>query len=135
MSRNWVADTKNMMAIYQQETPRHPQWPEDKVVELRKDLIWEEFNEFLDAVHDRDMVEAADAIVDLLVVVIGTGLAFGLPLQALWDEVYRSNRSKAHPVFGTVQKADNGKVMKPASFSPPDIKGIIEHASMDRKAD
>ena len=122
-----------MMEAYEQETPTTPAFPDIKTLELRKDLIWEEWNEFLDAVHDNDLVEAADAIVDMLVVTVGAGVAFGLPVQKLWDEVLRSNMSKVDPVLGHIIKSEKGKVLKPDTFVKPDIKGILEQELVDKE--
>lgn len=73
-----------------------------------------------------DIVECADALVDLLVVVRQGGPTLGLDLDALWAEVHRSNMSKVNPETGYMDKNEAGKVVKPATFFQPDLERIIE---------
>ena len=69
-----------------------------------------------------DLIEAADAITDLLVVVIGCAVACGIDIQPCWDEVHRSNMSK----FKDGHKREDGKWIKGPSYSPANLKPIIE---------
>ena len=85
-------------------------------------LIDEEYNELLNAKFE---AEAADAVIDMMVVLIGYGLSRGWPMHDLWDEVFRSNMSKLDPVTGRVIKREDGKVMKPSTYSPPDLVGVM----------
>lgn len=101
-------------------------WPMPARIELRQNLIEEEFDELMDAINHRDMIEAADAIADCIVVLIGTALEFGIPLPEVWDEVHRSNMAKVDPLTGDVRYRDDGKVLKPAGWTPPDLKSILE---------
>lgn len=106
-----------------------PAWPSDERVALRVDLVTEEVvRELLPAVESRDLVATADAIIDSIYVLVGMGLELGLPLQALWEEVQRSNISKAvlqpDGTFKVMRRAD-GKVLKPAGWTPPDIEGVL----------
>lgn len=91
---------------------------------LRRKLIREEFNEFLAAEDDNDIVEIADACADLLYVILGTAVSYGIPLDVIFDEVHRSNMSKLDENGKPIYRAD-GKVLKSSSFTPPDIAGII----------
>lgn len=88
-------------------------------------LITEEFSELLKAYEERDIVEIADACADLKWVIEGLEITLDLPQQEVWDEVSRSNLSKIGPT-GKVQKRADGKVMKPDTYSPPDIKSILQ---------
>lgn len=72
-----------------------------------------------------DMVECADALVDLLVVTRQGGPTLGLDLDALWKEVHRSNMSKVDPDLGYMRKNANGKVVKPSSYFDPELEPII----------
>lgn len=90
--------------------------------ELYNDLVWEEFHEFVSAAND---VERADATIDLIVVLIGYAHSMGWPLAALWAEVHRSNMDKVDPVTGAVQRRDDGKILKPEGWKPPDIDRIL----------
>jgi predicted HAD superfamily Cof-like phosphohydrolase len=99
--------------------------PEKERVELRKKLIAEEVKETLDAIDAGDLIEIADGLADIIVVVIGTALEYGIPLAAVWDEVHRSNMAKLDPETGKPIHREDGKVLKPASWTPPDIKSIL----------
>ena len=101
-----------------------PQWPEDRI-QLRKDILAEEFDELFTAIDHRDMIETADALGDLVYVAVGTALEFGIPFTPIWDEIQRSNMTKVDPKTGKVKKRDDGKVLKGPNFSPPDIVGVL----------
>jgi predicted HAD superfamily Cof-like phosphohydrolase len=92
--------------------------------ELYMELITEEFQELIEAFLARDMVEIADACADLKWVIEGLEHTLNIPQQEVWNEVARSNLSKISPT-GKVLKREDGKVMKPDTFSPADIKSII----------
>ena len=87
-------------------------------------LIKEEFDELTDAFNDKDIVEIADACADLKWVIEGLEHTLKLPQQEIWNEVSRSNLSKISPT-GKVIKREDGKVIKPEGWSPPNIKKII----------
>ena len=88
-------------------------------------LIIEEFNELTVAFAQNDRVEIADACADLKWVIEGLEHSLKLPQQAIWDEVNRSNRSKFQNGV-LVKNQHTGKVLKPDTYSPPDIKTILE---------
>jgi len=88
-------------------------------------LVAEEFNELLEAYLEQDLVEIADATADLKWVIEGLEHTLNIPQQEVWNEVSRSNLSKISS-SGKVLKREDGKVQKPDTFSPPDIKSIIE---------
>jgi predicted HAD superfamily Cof-like phosphohydrolase len=92
-------------------------------------LVEEEAAEFRAAVDANDLVEIADALADLLWVVIVGALTFGIPLGEVFAEVLRSNRSKAD-ASGRVEVGPNGKIRKGPHFKPPDLSPIL-----DRHAD
>lgn len=85
-------------------------------------LIDEEFNEFTNA---SIRVEELDAIADLIWVLIGYAHARGYNLEGAWNEVARSNMSKIDPVSGKVIKREDGKILKPATFSQPNLNPFI----------
>ena len=112
-----------MQAFGQQvETP--PTWPDFNTRELRVDLIQEEVDELVEAIGNKDMVEIADALADILYVVYGAGHSFGIDLDECFTEVHASNMSKLGD-DGTPVKAENGKVMKGPGFFPPDLESIL----------
>ena len=93
--------------------------------ELYVDLIIEEFKELMDAYKNRDIVEIADACADLKWVIEGLEHTLQLPQQKIWNEVARSNMSKISP-NGKVIKGEDGKVLKPEGWLPPNIKEILD---------
>ena len=94
-------------------------------------LIKEEGEELVVALQECDVVEELDAIIDLLVVIIGYGLSRGFPMVEAWDEVLRSNMAKIDPLTGTVLRREDGKILKPAGWTAPDLDSVIhEHGSI-----
>lgn len=109
-----------MVAADQLETGLH-----SKQANLYVDLINEEFGELLHAYMAKDIVEVADALADLKWVIEGLEHTLGLPQQEIWDEVARSNLSKISD-NGKIIKREDGKVLKPETYSPPNIKEVLE---------
>lgn len=100
--------------------------PPLQIRDLRTNLIEEEVTgELIPALDSGNIIEIADAIADSIVVLIGTALAYGIPLKQVWKEVHRSNMAKMQP-DGTVKRRADGKILKPEGWTPPDIKGIID---------
>ena len=91
--------------------------------QLRLLLIAEEFVELQAAHEEQDLVEVADAIADLIYVACGMAVAYGIPLNEVWDEVQYSNMAKVGP-NGPIYRED-GKVDKPEDWTPPNIEAII----------
>lgn len=91
---------------------------------LRHGLIREELSEFADALYDEDIVAAADALGDLLYVVYGAALEFGIDIHAVFDEIHRSNMSKLGPDGKPVLRED-GKVLKGPYYRKPNIEAIL----------
>lgn len=123
------------MKLAQQDTPEHPVMPHAEICKLRLTLIAEELEELAEsfgfrmsvnltetAINPTNLVEAYDAILDLMVVVIGTGVALGLDLEPGWAEVHRSNMSKFIDGF----RRDDGKWIKGPSYSPANLAPLIE---------
>tara|TARA_A100000164_G_scaffold260581_1_gene232555 strand:+ start:75 stop:416 length:342 start_codon:yes stop_codon:yes gene_type:complete len=112
------------MNTYGQEVKERATFPENKIVQLRIDLIEEELNELKEAVKNNDIVEVADALTDILYVTYGAGHSFGVDLDKCFDEVQRSNMSKLG-VDGKPIYNESGKVMKGPDYFAPDLKKII----------
>ena len=89
-------------------------------------LVREEFEELMLAYKNQDIVEIADACADLKWVIEGLENTLELPQQEVWNEVSRSNLSKISP-NGKVLKREDGKVLKPEGWTPPNIKLILEN--------
>ena len=97
----------------------------NKQADLYFRLIREEFDELAKAYFEKDMVEIADACADLKWVIEGLEHTLQIPQQEVWDEVARSNLSKISQT-GKVIKREDGKVLKPEGWTPPNIKAIIK---------
>ena len=89
---------------------------------LYKNLITEEFNELQDA---DNLVDELDALIDILVVTIGALHSGGYDAEGAWKEVMRSNFSKIDKETGLVRKREDGKVLKPITYSPPDLVPFV----------
>lgn len=105
---------------------------------LRIVLLMEEVREYVQAEQARDIVEIADALGDILVIVLGTALAYGIPLRAVVEEIHRSNMTKVDPETGAVELRADGKVLKPATYEPPRlgrVLGIVDDVNADGQID
>jgi predicted HAD superfamily Cof-like phosphohydrolase len=91
--------------------------------DLRIRLIREEMGEFEKAANDENLVKVADALADLLYVVYGTGVSYGIDLEPIFKEVHESNMSKGDP---EVLRTPSGKVPKAKNYRPPDLQPILE---------
>jgi len=114
-------DVKRFMETYDQEVKTKSEFPENKIIKLRVDLIKEELDELSVAIKNKDIVEVADALTDILYVTYGAGHSFGIDLDKCFAEVQRSNMSKldrnGNPIYN-----ENGKVMKGPNYFKPNLK-------------
>lgn len=117
--------------IMGQPVLRLPTIPPAERVKLRWSLHSEEVEELHSAMDQGNLAEIADAIGDLIYVLLGTALEYGLPLPAVWQAIQRANMAKMDPVTGKVIKNDKGKVMKPPGWQPPNINAIIQAAIIE----
>ena len=113
----------DFMEACDQEICIDPAFPDGETVALRLALIEEEWHELLEAQEDRNLVEVADALTDLLYVIYGAGHAYGIDLDSCFEEVHESNMSKL--VNGYAQKNEMGKVMKGPEYFPPNLAGVL----------
>jgi predicted HAD superfamily Cof-like phosphohydrolase len=88
-------------------------------------LIREEMDEHSAAFSHNDRLEELDALIDILVVTVGALHSLGVDAEGAWREVMRSNLSKIDRETGTVRKREDGKVLKPITYSPPDLKPFL----------
>ena len=116
---------KKFMEVFGQEVKTKAEFPSEKIIKLRYNLIKEELDEFEEALKDRDLKEVADALTDILYVTYGAGNAFGIDLDKCFDEVQRSNMSKldgdGKPIYN-----EHGKVMKGPRYFQPDLGKFIK---------
>tara|TARA_B100000963_G_scaffold306947_1_gene281796 strand:- start:115 stop:486 length:372 start_codon:yes stop_codon:yes gene_type:complete len=112
------------MKTFGQEVKDKPSFSTDKINKLRLDLIKEELNELTEAMKNRDLLEVADALTDILYVTYGAGHAFGIDLDKCFEEVQNSNMSKldtnGKPIYN-----EKGKVMKGPDYFKPDLSKFI----------
>jgi len=114
----------DFMEAMDQEIQIYPVFPEEHIQKLRVDLIEEELDELQLGIDNQDIVEVADALTDLLYVIYGAGQAFGIDLDECFQEVHCSNMSKLGQ-DGRVIKREDGKVLKPNTYFPPDIASVL----------
>ena len=112
------------MKTFGQEVKNKPSFSTDKINKLRIDLIKEELEELTEAMNNKDLLEVADALTDILYVTYGAGHAFGINLDNCFDEVQKSNMSKLD-VDGKPIYNEFGKVMKGPNYFKPNLKKII----------
>tara|TARA_B100001094_G_C17548580_1_gene492582 strand:- start:137 stop:511 length:375 start_codon:yes stop_codon:yes gene_type:complete len=117
-------NVKIFMKTFGQNIKEKAEFPEEKIISLRYDLIQEELNELKEAINKRDMREVADALTDILYVTYGAGHAFGVNLDKCFQEVQNSNMSKlgldGKPIYN-----DKGKVMKGPNYFKPDLTKFV----------
>jgi predicted HAD superfamily Cof-like phosphohydrolase len=89
-------------------------------------LIEEEFKELKEAINNNDMLETLDALEDMLVVTIGAIHSAGMDGEGGWKEVMRTNFAKIDKETGKVRKREDGKVLKPVGWTPPDLAPYVK---------
>ena len=118
--------------------------PSHKLISLYHDLVREEVGELEEAMaafnaseteveETQAKADALDAICDSIWVLIGLAKTMDLPLEAGWDAVASTNLKKIDPVLGTVRRDENGKIMKPERWVPPDMVRLIKERNEQRK--
>ena len=112
------------MKTFGQEVKTKPSFSTDKINKLRLDLIKEELIELTEAMNNKDLLEVADALTDILYVTYGAGHAFGINLDKCFEEVQNSNMSKldenGKPIYN-----EHGKVMKGPNYFKPDLSKFV----------
>ena len=112
------------MKTFGQEVKTKPSFSTNKINKLRIDLIKEELEELTEAMDNKDLLEVADALTDILYVTYGAGHAFGVDLDKCFNEVQNSNMSKldknGEPIYN-----ESGKVMKGPNYFKPDLSKFV----------
>lgn len=116
---------KEFMEKFGQEVRSSPELPDDEVLELRYELIREELLELDTALWQNNLVDVADALTDLLYVVYGAGLAFGIDLDKCFEEVHNSNMSKLGEDGKPIYRED-GKVLKGPNYFKPNLEKTLK---------
>ena len=116
---------KNFMETFGQEVKTKPSFSTEKINSLRYNLIKEELEELKVAMENKDLLEVADALTDILYVTYGAGHAFGIDLDKCFEEVQNSNMSKldenSKPIYN-----EFGKVMKGPKYFKPDLTKFVK---------
>ena len=119
------SSVKKFMETFGQEVKNKAEFPNEKIQDLRINLIEEELSELKEAIENKDIKEVADALTDILYVTYGAGHAFGIDLDKCFDEVQRSNMSKldenGKPIFN-----EYGKVLKGPNYFKPNLEKFIK---------
>ena len=115
---------KTFMQTFGQEVKSKPSFSTEKITDLRYNLIKEELGELKQAMDDKDLLEVADALTDILYVTYGAGIAFGIDLDKCFEEVQNSNMSKldknGKPIYN-----EFGKVMKGPNYFKPNLNKFL----------
>ena len=94
--------------------------------DLYMKLIQEEYTELMDASIDKNDTEICDACFDLMWVLVGYMKSRGWDCENIWDEGAQSNLSKIDPVTLRVKKREDGKILKPEGWKPPDFAKFVK---------
>lgn len=144
-----LGDVGEMQELFGHEMSESPTLPDMPTRLLRARLVFEEAMEFVEACGchvvaddlgkhqvwedpfgEPNLAEYADALGDLKVVVYGADLVAGIPAYEVFEEIHRSNMTKVFP-DGTVHKREDGKVIKPDTYSPANVAGVLEAARLE----
>ena len=116
---------KIFMQTFGQEVKDKASFGSEKINTLRYDLIKEELEELKEALDNKDLLEVADALTDILYVTYGAGHALGINLDKCFEEVQQSNMSKldknGKPIYN-----EAGKVMKGPKYFKPDLRKFLK---------
>ena len=113
--------------VYNLARGAYPALPDEKLRQLRIDLLREEMDEYIQGETNDDIVEIADALADIIYIACGTAVAYGIPLDQVFAEVHRSNMSKLGADGKPIYRED-GKVLKGPDYTPPDVQGVLARA-------
>ena len=112
------------METFGQEVKSKSSLSSEKINSLRVSLIEEELEELKQAIREKNLLEVADALTDLLYVTYGAGHAFGINLDKCFNEVQKSNMSKlgldGKPIY-----SDKGKVLKGPKYFKPNLSHFL----------
>lgn len=120
---------KEFHEIYDCHRSEKPNLPSQDVRDMRQRILEEEYTEYLDAEQDNNIVEIADALADIIYVAIGTAVAYGIPIDKIFEEVHNSNMSKLGQ-DGKPLRREDGKVLKGPNYFRPNIKRIIDESNI-----
>jgi predicted HAD superfamily Cof-like phosphohydrolase len=125
--RKEIADIKAFQKAFECNVLSVPTMPVKEIQELRVRLLQEELDELKQANEDGDIIEVADALVDIMYVLLGTACEYGLAdlLPQAWDLVHESNMSKLDENGKPIRRED-GKIIKPPTYKKVDLSVLFK---------
>lgn len=121
---NFFQDVKQFQTAVGQYVGTEPRFANKSERVLRMDLLMEEVKEYLEGEEKSDLENVAKELADIIYIVCGTAVSYGIPLDRVFDEVHRSNMAKLGP-DGKVKRREDGKILKPDNWTAPDVKSIL----------
>lgn len=128
----WQADVRDFHYGTNSYVGKSPRVPPDDISDLRIKLVEEEWlgpGELYESIVAGDLVGIADGIADMIYVLLGMAVTYGIDMEPVWNEVHATNMDKLRG-----PKRADGKQLKPEGWEPPDIDQIIQD-QIDRHAE
>jgi predicted HAD superfamily Cof-like phosphohydrolase len=120
---NMYQDVKDFQLAVGQNVGETPAFPDGPERALRMRLLEEEFNEYQKGEYNNDLENIAKELADIIYIVCGTAVSYGIPLDKVFNAVHESNMAKL--VDGKPIRREDGKILKPEGWTPPDIKKVL----------
>ena len=124
MENNFYQAVKEFQTIVGQNVGTTPKFPDSDERSLRLRLLREEVMEYFSGENNNDLENIAKELADIIYIVCGTAVSYGIPLDKVFNEVHRSNLSKLGK-DGNPLRREDGKILKGPNYTPPDIKRIL----------
>lgn len=121
---NFYQDVKTFQTAVGQNIGQEASFPNPDERKLRINLLMEEVKEYLEGEENQDIENVAKELADIIYIVCGTAASYGIPLDTVFDEVHNSNMAKLG-TDGKVKRREDGKILKPEGWTPPNIKKIL----------
>jgi predicted HAD superfamily Cof-like phosphohydrolase len=121
---NFYKDVKEFQTAVGQHIGTRAEFPNEDERVLRRKLLKEEVDEYFDGEDKDDLENVAKELADIIYIVCGTAASYGIPLDVVFDAVHKSNMAKLGP-DGKPKRREDGKILKPEGWMPPDIKSIL----------
>lgn len=116
-------DVKEFQTAVGQHVGEKPAFPNGRERKLRMDLMLEEVKEYMESEDNEDLENLAKELADIIYITCGTAVSYGIPLDRVFAEVHASNMAKL--VDGKPIRREDGKILKPEGWTPPDVKKIL----------
>ena len=120
---NMYQDVKEFQTAVGQNIGTEPKFPPIRERKLRMDLMLEEMKEYMESEEKNDLENLAKELADIIYITCGTAASYGIPLDRVFEAVHESNMAKL--VDGKAIRREDGKILKPEGWTPPDIKSVL----------